>query len=64
MRQAWHLHYGHTEVPFTGPVISSCGLEHGGASLRVEFNSSLLGDDKIVVKPYNRTEKASATFVR
>ena len=58
------LSHGPDQVPFIGPVISSCGLEQGGASLRVEFNRSLLGDDKIMVKPYNRTEKASATFVR
>ena len=35
-----------------------------GLQLRVRFNATLLAGDTIQVKAYNRTEKASATFVR
>jgi len=36
----------------------------GKRRLRVQFNTSLLGKDKVIVKPYNTSERASATFVR
>jgi len=48
---AWSLHYGHSDVPFTGPVVSACGIEKdsqtGAAQLRVRFNTSLLAGDTI-----------------
>ena len=66
---AWSLHYMHPEVPFTGPVVSACGLEKsaefsGATTLRVEFNTTLLGAEKVEISAYNKTEQASATFVR
>lgn len=59
---AWSLHYSHPEVPYVGPVVSACGIV--GGTLKVEFNSTLLGTDKIAVSNYSRVEQASATFVR
>jgi hypothetical protein len=65
---AWSLHYDHPDEPWTGPVVAACGLEHDGASLRVEFNRSLLGggggDALLALRNYSRAEQASATFVR
>ena len=64
---AWSLHYNHPEVAWTGPVVSACGIEktaQGGSQLRIQFNKTLLGTDKIAVKAYSTADKASATFVR
>ena len=64
---AWSLHYDHPSIAWTGPVVTACGVEktaQGGSQLRVRFNKTLLGADTVVVKPYNKEEKASATFVR
>ena len=67
---AYSLHYNHPEVAHTGPVVAACGLEKsldrfgGATALRVEFNTSLLGQDKVVIAAYNKSEQASATFVR
>lgn len=63
---AWSLHYDHPEVAWTGPVVSSCGIEtvDNNRRLRVEFNKTLLGSDTINLKNYSREDKASATFVR
>jgi hypothetical protein len=56
---AWSLHYDHPEVAWTGPVVSACGIEaaSGGKTLRVEFNTSLLGTDKILVRNYSKAEQ-------
>ena len=64
---AWSLHYDHPEVPFTGPVISACGIEKrpdGKDQIRLVFNASLLAGDTVRVSNYNKGEQASATFVR
>lgn len=63
---AWSLVYGHTEVAWTGPVLAGCQIEtkeQGQRQLRVRFNTSLLQGDKVVVSDYNRTERASVTWV-
>jgi hypothetical protein len=49
-------------VAFTGPVVSKCGLENdhangGLSSLRVEFNTSLLGKDTVNISNYNKKEQ-------
>ena len=63
---AWSLHYGHADTAWTGPVVSGCAASADGATLVVRFNGTLLGatNDTLVVSPYNRSEQASATFVR
>ena len=61
---AWSLHYGHTDVAYTGPIVSSCGLSNDKASLTVKFNSTLLSGDKVLLANYSKAEQASATFVR
>jgi hypothetical protein len=42
---AWSLHYNHPEVAWTGPVVSSCGIEtvNSKRRVRVQFNATLLG---------------------
>eukprot|EP00912_Choanoflagellata_sp_UC4_P000343 UC4_evm6s209 len=59
---AFGLYYGHKDIAWTGPIVAACGVE--GEKLRVEFNKTLLGADSIIVAEYNRTDRASATFVR
>ena len=63
---AWSLVYGHTEVAWTGPVLAGCALttdSKGQRQLRVRFNASLLQGDQVVVADYNRTERASVTWL-
>lgn len=63
---AWSLVYGHSEVAWTGPVLSGCTvakLTDGTRILRVRFNKTLLKDDVIKVAKYNETEHASVMWV-
>ena len=56
---AWSLHYGHTDVAYTGPVVSSCGLSTDKSSLTVKFNVSLLAGDKVLLANYSKAEQVT-----
>ena len=58
---AWALVYGHSEVAYTGPVISGCTVK--GGTLVLRFNQTLLQGDAVAVSDYNKTEKASVMWV-
>eukprot|EP00937_MAST-01D_sp_MAST-1D-sp2_P003168 g3168.t1 len=63
---AWRVAYGHVDTASNGPVLAGCAVEAapgGGQQLRMKFNSTLQGGDGLAVAEYNRTEKASVTWV-
>ncbi len=64
---AWARVYGHTEVAWTGPVLGGCAVAtsaSGERVLRIRFNRTLLGADAVALRPYNRSERASVTWVK
>lgn len=64
-QSSWSLVYGHSEVPWTGPVLSGCSEQGSGSKrvLHITFNSSLLGQDQVSLSNYSREERASVTWV-
>ena len=37
----------------TGPTLASCAVDAAHTSLTIEFNTTLLAGDKVVLNPYN-----------
>lgn len=64
-QSAWAVVSGDETVAWVGPVLSGCAVEQaadGTRTLRIKFNSSLLGGDTIELANYNRSEEASVTW--
>ena len=39
---------------FTGPTLTGCALSQDKKSLTLKFNTTLLGDDKLIVQDYSK----------
>lgn len=62
-KAAWAIVYEH-DTPFTGPVLSGCGLSSDKSQLIIRFNDTFMFGDDLMVTNYSRNEQASAMFVR
>lgn len=47
------MHPGSNELPFTGPTIDGCTLDMSAKQLLLQFNSSMLAKDSILIQSFN-----------